>query len=97
VCALKLIAAFSYTFLHTERTPYCCKCLGEYDCGPGLNSECAWPWGATENMVWEIGSGALEKGPAVMHFTPVRDSEYLLRIICVCDLRVEFACKHLCR
>jgi hypothetical protein len=58
---------------------------GEYDCGPGLNGECAWPWGATENMVWEMGSGQLEEGPAIMHFTPVRDSQYC----CWGDINVD--------
>ena len=23
-------------------------------CAPGLQSECVWPWGATENMVWQM-------------------------------------------
>jgi hypothetical protein len=23
-------------------------------CAPGLQSECIWPWGATENMVWQL-------------------------------------------
>ena len=37
---------------------------GEYfGCGPGLNTECAWPWGATENMVWEVQTApALKEG-----------------------------------
>jgi hypothetical protein len=51
------------------------RASGEYDCGPGLNSECAWPWGATENMVWEIGAPVvLAAGPAVISVTPVRDT-----------------------
>eukprot|EP01045_Picozoa_sp_COSAG04_P002623 COSAG04_NODE_97_length_26459_cov_6.507246_11_plen_1116_part_00 len=51
---------------------------GEYaGCGPGLNTECAWPWGATENMVWEVGAGAhLAPGVAEVRLTPVRDSDY---------------------
>eukprot|EP01047_Picozoa_sp_COSAG01_P086750 COSAG01_NODE_19649_length_998_cov_1.240267_1_plen_223_part_01 len=47
-------------------------------CGPGLQSECVWPWGATENMVWE-GVGATAKlaaGPAEIALTPVHDSDY---------------------
>jgi hypothetical protein len=52
---------------------------GEYaGCGPGLNTECAWPWGATENMVWEVQPtlSSLKSGPAQISVAPVRDSDY---------------------
>ena len=62
---------------------------GEYDCGPGLNTECAWPWGATENMVWQIESAdRLEKGPAVIHFTPLRPDS-LKGYCCWGDINID--------
>lgn len=64
---------------------------GEYDCGPGLNTECAWPWGATENMVWEIGSPVhLVAGPAAITLTPVHDTEYC----CWGDINIDAILLH---
>ena len=44
-------------------------------CGAGLVSECAWPYGASENILWEgvNQTAKLAKGTAVVSLTPVRD------------------------
>jgi hypothetical protein len=63
-------------------------------CGPGLQTECVWPWGATENMVWEgAGVGAtvvLAKGPAVISLSPVKDSDYC----CFGDRNIDVVVLH---
>ena len=66
---------------------------GEYrGCGPGLNTECSWPYGSTENMVWEFHAAphALAPGPAQISFTPVRDTDYC----CWGDINVDAVMLH---
>ena len=63
-------------------------------CGPGLQTECCWPWGATENMVWE-GAGVeatvtLAKGPAVISLGGVKDSDYC----CFGDRNIDVVVLH---
>ena len=44
-------------------------------CGAGLVTECAWPYGASENIVWEGVNDTvrLAAGSATVSLSPVRD------------------------
>ena len=65
---------------------------GEYlGCGAGLNTECPWPWGSTENMVWETQTAhSLDAGPAEIRLSPVRDMEYC----CWGDINIDAILLH---
>lgn len=48
-------------------------------CEPGLVSECVWPYGATENMVWEGVNTTVALTPGVaatVSIKPLKDSDY---------------------
>ena len=68
------------------------RAQGEYSgCGAGLNPECPWPWGSTENMVWETHTAhSLRAGPAEIRLAAVRDTEYC----CWADINVDAVLLH---
>eukprot|EP00039_Didymoeca_costata_P021098 m.343405 g.343405 ORF g.343405 m.343405 type:complete len:1268 (+) comp22801_c0_seq1:126-3929(+) len=61
-------------------------------CEPGLVTECTWPWGATENMVWEgvNVTANLAAGPAEVLISPVHDTDYC----CFGDRNIDVVMLH---